>query len=200
MGGRDSMAPRHRRSLEGNAPPECLSAIEIWFGHSGRVLARIATERGAAMIVVGGKRHALLDRWFAGSTALDTVRTAKVPTFVATMSVTEIRRVLVAVDFSAAARRTIEAACHIAELVGAELRVLHAFEPVTSAALVPTPFESADSSAAAAVALEQAMPPEVVSERDVERVVRPGWARQVIAQEVAEWDAQLVVVGSHRKD
>lgn len=183
MGGRDSMAPRHRRSLEGNAPPECLSAIEIWFGHSGRVLARIATERGAAMIVVGGKRHALLDRWFAGSTALDTVR-----------------RVLVAVDFSAAARRTIEAACHIAELVGAELRVLHAFEPVTSAALVPTPFESADSSAAAAVALEQAMPPEVVSERDVERVVRPGWARQVIAQEVAEWDAQLVVVGSHRKD
>lgn len=43
------------------------------------------------------------------------------------------------------------------------------------------------------------MPPEVVSERDVERVVRRGWARQVIAQEATQWDAQ-VGGGSHRKD
>lgn len=183
-----------REALAGNAPPECLDAIEIAFGRPGKVLARIAAERSAAMIVVGGKRHSHLDRWLAGSTALDAVRTAKVPTFVTTTSVAEIRRVLAAVDSSAVARRTIEAAWTFAELVGAELRVLHALEPVTT--LGPP----APAGAAAAAALEQAMPPEVASERDVERVVRPGWARQVIAQEATQWDAQVVVVGSHRKD
>lgn len=184
-------------SLAGTAPEESLERLEVRFGRAAAVLAQVAAERRAGLIVVGGKEHGALARWFAGNTAVDVVRLAVAPTLVATQSIAKVNRVMAAVDLSNAAGPTIGIAEDLARLFGAELRVLHAIEPVPLTAELPTPVDPRQFTESALEALERDVWPSVTL--PAERLVRHGGARSVIAAEATEWKADVVVVGSHGK-
>jgi nucleotide-binding universal stress UspA family protein len=187
------------RALEGPVPPEGLTQLHIRFGRAGRVLTTFAQENDAGLVVVGAKRHTALKRWVAGSTALDTIRKNPIPTLIATRSTAAVRRVLAAVDLSEAATATIAGAEEIADLLGAELRVLHAIEPVVMVAELPPTFTQADLEAGAVRVLETEIWPKV-TRPGAERVVRHGRPVPVITDEAVSWDAHVIVVGSHGRN
>jgi nucleotide-binding universal stress UspA family protein len=184
-------------TLPGGAPEESFEKLEVLFGRPAGVLTRVAREREAGLIVLGGKHHRALARWFAGNTAVDVARLSAVPTLVATQSLARVGRILAAVDLSSAAGPTIAAAEAFAKLFGAKLRVLHALEPVPLAAELPTPVDPRELAQSAQSVLEHDVWPKIAL--PAERVVREGGARSVIAAEATEWQADLVIMGSHGK-
>lgn len=183
-------------SLRDAVPDACLDTLEVRVGAPARVLTGVAAERGAGLIVVGGKRHTAVGRWLAGSTAHQTVRITEVPTLVATTSAAGVERVLAAVDLSPAAEQTIDAAQRYAALFEARLRVIHVIEPLPFASELRRFVDQAAYVDAATSVIEESLWPQVCFP-DAERVVRHGWARRAIEVEAAKWDADVVVVGSH---
>src|SRR6266568_3298439 len=91
---------------------------------------------GAELVVLGGKHHSTLGRWLGGSTSVAVARTTPVPLLV-TVEAPAIRRVLLALDPSAAARPAVAAAERYAALFGAELRALSVVEPLAVLPEVP---------------------------------------------------------------
>ena len=180
----------------GNLPPEALEAVEVWFGHPARVLAKVAHEAKAEMVVVGAKHRSRLGEWLAGSTPRQLSRLLDVPLLVATTSAARIRRVLIATDLTGMVTRTIAAGERLAELCGAEVRVVH---------VIPSHPLSGDPRADAAVgerlrqveeALERGVWP-LVTHPAATRAVLHGPIRGALADEAAEWEADVLVVGSH---
>jgi len=107
--------------------------------------------------------------------------------------------VLAAVDTSPeAARVTIAAAERLAALVGAEVRVVSVLEPLPIVPDVPN-YDLTTYYAMLEDHLTREIWPLVRTSgaRKVSRYGRPG---DEIAAEVAEWSADLLVVGSHGKD
>lgn len=177
----------------GNLPPEALEAVEVWFGHPARVLAQVAGEAGAEMVVVGAKHRSRLGEWLAGSTSRQLTRLLDIPLLVATASAARIRRVLIAVDLTGMVTRTIGAGERLARLCGAEVRVVH---------VIPTHPLGGDPWAVEArrrqveETLERGVWP-LISHPGATRTVRLGPIRGALADEAAEWEADVLVVGSH---
>lgn len=75
--------------------------VEVRDGDPAAVIARVAREAGARLIIAGIGHHDLLDRMFGGETALHTLRLAKVPVLaVAPGFVSLPQRLAIAIDFS----------------------------------------------------------------------------------------------------
>src|SRR5207245_10999717 len=102
------------------------------------VLNAAVTARGAELVVLGGKHHSTLGRWLGGSTGLSVARSMLVPLLV-TVREPAIRRVLVAVDQSLAARPTLATAQRYTTLFGAELRAVSVIEPPPALLDLPQP-------------------------------------------------------------
>lgn len=197
---RESLLARERERVERSlwgVPPEVIQRMIVRVGRAAAVLKQIAAERGAGLIVMGGKHHSVLARWLAGSTSHDMVRTTDVPVLVTCGNQRPIRRVLAAVDLSAAARPTIEAAERFAGLFGAELRVVCALEPLPVVPEAPN-YDLTHYYAMTEDQIAHEVWPLVDSPR-AEKVTRFGPAVDAILQETAAWHADLVVVGSHGK-
>jgi nucleotide-binding universal stress UspA family protein len=194
---RQGLIDQHRArittSLKDVVPRELLDSLIVRLGRASRVLKQTASELGAELVVLGGKHHAALDRWLGGSTSLNVARTTDVPMLVTAGSPAKIRRVLVAVDLSWAARPTLLAAKRYADKLGAELRALSVFEPFP---VIPevTPPDTAEFHAMTAELLQRDLWPLVPG---VEKVLRSGVPVEVILREAADWKADLLVVGSH---
>ncbi|HEX9611732.1 MAG TPA: universal stress protein [Gemmatimonadales bacterium] len=174
-------------------PPD----VQIRFGGSTRVLAEMASERHAGLVVLGGKRHAALQRWLGGSTAHSAARAVPVPLLVTRGHVHEPRRVLVAVDLSGAAKPTLRAAERLAGIWDAELRVVTVLEPLPTVpgAVVPQWMEFS-------ALWEETLKRDVwslVRRPRAQTIMRHGAVMEVLRREVAEWRADLLVVGSHGK-
>lgn len=171
-------------------PPEAFAQLEIRFGRPADVLADIIAENEAGLLVLGGKRHHALGRWFGGSTVHAAVHRRLAPVLMAVGAPYEKRRVLAALDRSAAASATLAGAREIASVFGAELRALHVIEPAPTRVLH-----------AAATAPVPGAPG---AERDLQALLRPaetlgirtGPIAEEIAREATEWQADLVVLGS----
>jgi nucleotide-binding universal stress UspA family protein len=188
---------RVQHGLWGVVPSTLIENVTIRPGRPPIVLRDVAREVGAELVVLGGKRHSALGRWFAGSTGLDVARTTEVPLLVTGASRSPMRRILVAVDLSAAARPTIAAAERLAGLLGGELRVLSVFEPIPIIPDAPN-YQLSDYYAM----LEEHVARDVwplVHLPQAEKLTRYGVPAEVIEQLAAEWPADLVVVGSHGK-
>lgn len=184
-------------SMWGVVPPDVMQRMIVRFGRTAPVLKHLAVERDASLIVLGGKRHSAAARWVVGSTGLDLVRTTDVPVLVTGGGRAPIRRILAAVDTSPAARPTIGAAERTAELFGADLRVMCVIEPLPVTPEAPN-FNLPHYYAMMDDQIAHGVWPLVQSSR-AEKVTRYGTAVEAISQEVADWDADLVVVGSHGK-
>ncbi len=182
-------------ALAGVVPRELLDKMTVRLGRAPLVLKQAVSELGAELVVLGGKHHSALGRWLGGSTSLNVARTTEAPVLVVAGSPTVIRRVLVVVDGSAASRPTLETADRYAALFGAELRALSVLEPLPVIPEVTAPD-----------ATEYYRMLEELLQRDVwplirtpgaEKVVRYGMVVETILREATEWQADLLVAGSH---
>ena len=185
------------RSLEPLVPANALATLAARCGATPVVLRQFAADLGAELVVLGGKHHSALDRWFGGSTGLNVARTTGVPLLVTAAPAAAIRHVLVAVDLSATARPTLAAPERYAALFGAELRALSVLEPLPVVPDVPAP----DMTGYYALCEEQLRRDvwSLIRMPRVERIVRCGTPVETILREAAEWHTDLLVVGSHGK-
>ncbi|TMQ13094.1 MAG: universal stress protein [Deltaproteobacteria bacterium] len=181
-------APLRNRQLEN---------LSVLFGPAAVVLQEVTRERRPGLLVLGGKHHSALERWLGGSTSLHVVRTSEVPVLIAAGNPTALRRILVAADLSKAAGPTVALAERFARLVGAQLRVLTVFEPLPDLPGIP-PTDPTEYDALAQETLERDVWPLVKTPR-VERVVRHGMVVETLLREASEWQADVLVVGSHGK-
>lgn len=185
--------------LQGRIPAALLEELIVQVGATTDVINDIARETRAVLIVVGGKHHSLLGRWFGGSTALNLARTAAVPLLVTCGAATAVRRILVALDVSGAARPTLEAARAFALAVGAELRAISTVAPLpvmpegTFAVDGPSYFDLCRES------IEDELRP-LVEPAGAPLAVQLGPAAATVAATAAAWPADLVIVGSHGKN
>lgn len=84
--------------------------VIVELGTPAAVIARVAKERGATMIVVGSRPHGLLQRLMRSETALGVIHVSEVPVLAVPADRTELpNRVLVGVDFSDATDDAIHA-------------------------------------------------------------------------------------------
>jgi nucleotide-binding universal stress UspA family protein len=180
-----------------SAAPNAPATLTVRLGARAPVVEHLAADVDAELVVLGGKHHSALDRWVGGSTALDVARTTALPLLVTAGPAAAIRRILVALDASAAARPTIAGAERLATVFDAELRALSVLEPIPVIPNVPTP----DMSAYYAWCEEELKRDvwSLIRTPAVKTVLRYGMPVETILREAAQWQADLVVVGSHGK-
>jgi nucleotide-binding universal stress UspA family protein len=186
-----------RRALDGTVDPADLESLTIRPGRPATVIKQVVAELDAGMVILGGKHHSVLDRWLAGSTSIDVVRTTEVPVLIMGGRRTPVGRVLAAVDLSAAAQPTIEAAEQFAALYKAELRVLNVLEPLAAIPEAPN-YDLARYYARIEEYLKTRVWPLVRAPR-AETLTRYGYPVVAIREHVQEWNPDVVVVGSHGK-
>jgi nucleotide-binding universal stress UspA family protein len=174
-----------------------LEDLSVLFGPPAAVLQEVARERRPGLVVLGGKHHSALERWLGGSTSLHVVRTSEVPVLITAGNPIALRRILVAADLSKSAGPTVALAERFARLVGAELRVLTVFEPLPDLPGIP-PMDPTEYYALAQETLERDVWPRLKAPR-VEKVVRHGMVVETLLREANDWQADLLVVGSHGK-
>jgi nucleotide-binding universal stress UspA family protein len=182
-------------SLAGHVPDPMLKTLAIRAGRAEIVLGMEARRLGAELLVVGCKQHKGLDR-LRGGTVMHLARTCDVPLLVINGDSPAIARVLVALDLSYASEPTFAVAQRWAELFGAQLRAMHVVEPMPmvpgTTAAFSEEYYRGDEQLRETGLWARISPP-------TEKVVRSGYAVGVIAREVAQWHADLVIVGSHGK-
>jgi nucleotide-binding universal stress UspA family protein len=99
--------------------------VEVRDGDPATVIARIAHDAGATMIVAGLGRHRVTDRIFGDETALRLIRAADVPVLATAPSLMHApRRIVVAVDFSETSLRAARLALDLAAS-GATIYLTH---------------------------------------------------------------------------
>ena len=103
----------------------------------------------------------------------------------------------VAGDLSRAAGPTVALAERFARLVGAELRIITVFEPLPNLPGIP-PLDPTEYYALAQETLEREIWP-LVKTSATQRLVRHGTVTDTLLREVTDWDADVLVVGSHGK-
>jgi nucleotide-binding universal stress UspA family protein len=176
---------------------QLLRDLDVVFGPAAVVLQERIREERPGLVVLGGKHHSTLERWLGGSTSLHVVRAAEVPVLITSNARKPFRRVLVTADLSAASGPTIALAERFAKLVGAELRVLTVFEPLPDLSGVP-PVDPNQYFALAQEMLERNVWPQV-KRSGVEKFVRHGHVVETVTREAFDWQADVLVVGSHGK-
>lgn len=187
---------RLEEHLTGNVPFEALGHLEVRLGKPKWVLARVAKERDAGLIVLGGKQGS--GRRLGGSTAFHVVQSVDVPTLITIPSTTDPKRVMAVVDLSHATAPTVEAAQQMAEFLGAKLKVIHVVEPMPDIPSYTIDLPEDQNIKRAEEHFERTVRPLIKSEA-VETAVLSGPTEKMIARHAENWGADIVVVGSHGK-
>lgn len=185
------------RELSSEIPAAILQSLVTRTGRPAVVLDQVAREHGASLIVVGGRRHSAIARGLGGSTAHHLVRTSPAPVLVVEASSRAPRRILVASDLFAAASPTLSAAGRYAQLLEAQIRVVHVVEPAKFPTVVPLSLDMSEFEERSRIEFERLVETELSQVPPDDRVVRRGRADEEIAEEAAAWHADLLVVGSH---
>ena len=179
-------------------PADVRNRLAVRLGSTPHVLTTVATDVGAGLIILGGKHHSVLGRWLGGSTSLNVARITHIPLLVTAGGGRGIRRVLVAVDVSSAAGPTLDVAQEYAALFGAELRAVSVIEPLPVIPEFTPPYDLTQYYTLS----EELLQDEVWSRLrtpGVQTFVRYGLTVETIIAEASEWNADLLVVGSHGK-
>lgn len=187
------------KELGSEIPAAIRDAMVARPGRPGVVLDEVAREFGAGLVVVGGRHHGALARGLGGSTAHHLIRTSPVPVLVVEASSHAPQRILVATDLFGAAGPTLSVAGRYADLLEAQLRVIHVVEPAKFPTVVPLSLDMSVFEERSRVDFTRLVERELSRVPPDERVVRGGLADEEIAEEVAAWHADLLVLGSHGK-
>jgi nucleotide-binding universal stress UspA family protein len=173
--------------------------LHVRRGLAAPTITQIAEELDVDLIIVGAHPRPAVARFLVGSTAERVLRLAHRPVLVATEGRTEpFERILVSVDLSGQSLRVLETAVTIAEQCGAELRALYVQDRLTPMLLEAALFDEKETRHHARSELKKAlakvpMPSELLVSRDV----REGHAGHEILHAADEWNADLIVMGSH---
>lgn len=129
----DLLLSRVRRQLHEVLGPEVAWPVEVRQGDPAAVIAEVARERAADLIVVGAGRYHVLDRLLAEQTALRVIRHADRPVLTVPEAYDGLpESIVVATDFSPASAHAVEVALGLAE-PGATLHLVHAWSPGAAA-------------------------------------------------------------------
>ena len=110
--------------------------VEVRTGAVAPMIARVAQEMAARLIVVGLGKHDLVHRLFGGETALHLIREANAPVLAVASGTTKPpRRIVAAIDFNAPSLRAAKAALELAD-EGATLTLVHVI-PWEAAGVIP---------------------------------------------------------------
>lgn len=187
-----------RAALPGVVKAGMAERLEVRVGNPAWELRRTVAECGAGLLVLGGKHHPAPVRWFGGSTVHHAVRTVDVPLLVTAPCRATFSKVLVAIDLSDAAQPTLQAALEFSALFDAAVRVLHVVEPLPSIPDVGIQLDEGEHLRLAEVGTSELVA-SVSDSNTVDQVVRCGASARAIADEAGQWEADLVIVGSHGK-
>ena len=103
--------------------------IEVLTGPIAQTIARVARERGAALLALGLRRHGPVDRIFRGETLQQVIRLSSVPVLAVPPGAQgPPRKAMVALDFSRSSVRAARAALDAVEPDG-ELALVHVKPP-----------------------------------------------------------------------
>jgi nucleotide-binding universal stress UspA family protein len=173
-------------------------------GKASLALARYARERGADLIVVGAHGEHLLLDLFVGSTALKLLRLAAQPVLLVKQTPPfDYERILIATDFSPAARTAANLVARL--LPEAALYLFHTYEAPFERQMyyAGTDDEAVDHYRRLGEAEARRQMDEFVLTLDAParfaRKVRHGYAPALINQYAAEMGADLLVLGSNRQ-
>ena len=187
------------REVGAEVPEAVRQALVARAGRPGVVLDEIVREQGASLVVVGGRHHGALARGLGGSTAHHLVRTSSAPVLVVAAAGRAPQRILVATDLFGAAGPTLSIAGRYADLLDAQIRAVHVVEPAKYPMVVPLSLDEGEFEARSREEFERLVESELSRVLPDDRVIRRGRPDEEIAEEVASWRADLVVVGSHGK-
>lgn len=185
-------------ALRDHVPARALERVEVHLTNPTWALKHAVEEHDAGLVVLGGKHHSPPARWLGGSTAHHAVRSIDVPVLITWSRHQAIRRMLVAVDLSEAAKPTLEAAAHFAKLFDAELRALHVVESEPLLDEIGVKFDYWDYHQKCQDAFQRIVA-DALDVPPIECLTRQGTASRIIRDESAASDTDLVVVGSHGK-
>jgi nucleotide-binding universal stress UspA family protein len=177
--------------------PATLRTLDVRAGRAARVLAESVARRRAGLVVLGGKRHGRISRAVRGSTAHYLARVLDIPMLVTAGAGSSLRRVLVAVDLSTAAGRTLASGVALARALGARVRMLHVMEPLRYAHVVLRAPDGTALLERSRATLARLVARFGIPESDT--IVRRGGATDTIVAEAGAWRADLIVVGSQGK-
>ena len=92
---------------------------EVVLGRPAKVIAHIAEQRCADVIVVGKREYSFMDRITGGETTLQIMRLSSLPVLAVATDMDSVQSVVVATDFSAASARAAKAALPLLGRTGA---------------------------------------------------------------------------------
>ncbi len=173
--------------------------IHVRGGAAAPVISSTAKEQGADLIVVGAHPRRALTRFLVGSTAERVIRLAHRPVLVAVQARRQpFRRILAALDLSTQSKVVLETAAAIALADGAEVRALYIQEPLPPMLMEAAAFDQEEYRRQGRGQMERLLE-EVALPAGVTAAgrVREGRAGHEILEEAQDWDADLVVLGTH---
>jgi nucleotide-binding universal stress UspA family protein len=173
--------------------------LHVRAGLAPQLINRIAEEVGADLVVIGAKAQPALARSLVGSTGRRVLYLAQRPVLVASEARrAPFRRVLAAVDLSEQSVHVLRAAWALAQADGAELRALYVLEPLPMVLVKAAKFDEEERLRHGREQMEKLL--ELVGllgEDSVEARMRQGRAGHEILEAAQDWDADLLVVGTH---
>lgn len=182
------------RALPGGESAMC----RVVLGGAAQVLTSVATEVGAGLVIVGAARGSRLGRAILGTTAQRVLRQSRTPVLVARRPVTApLRRVLLTSDLTVLSAAVHETALRTVDTFFGTPEELRSLLVLGWPGVVPAPLDTA--------ALDRAARTELVSflagrrGRPVQPVVRTGLVADEIVGEARDWEADLLVVGTHAR-
>jgi nucleotide-binding universal stress UspA family protein len=130
---RESYAAERLRNLQRQVD-ECgySASVEVLNGAPGHVIVEQAGRQPGTLLVMGTHGYSGFQRFVLGSTTIEVLRRAPCPVVTVREQHPDgdLRRIGVAVDFSAACEPAIETAVRLARRVGAQLHLIHVLAPL----------------------------------------------------------------------
>ncbi len=172
--------------------------IHVRAGLAPQLVNKVAEETGADLIVVGANPEPLLARSLVGSTGRRILYLANRPVLVANEARREpFRRVLAAIDLSEVSRAVLEAAWAIAQADKGELRALFVLEPLPMMLARIAGDREEDRRRKGREETERVLEAVGLLGEAAQGRMREGHAGREILGEAQDWDADVIVVGSH---
>lgn len=201
VAGREPPSPDTERQLTGLLAEQVgegagEAGLEIAHGAVPATLARIAEERGAALILTGVARLNDVRDYVLGTAVEALIRQSRVPVLVVKQRPARpYRRILAATDFSDCAQGALAFAARL--LPEAELRAVHAYHAAYEGFLDQEETErfAGDESEQAMRDFAAALPEEAAKRLETANV--KGEISDVVYREVGAWQADLLAIGSH---
>ena len=175
------------------------ATVHVRSGFAAPLIARVAEEVGADLLVVGGHPQPAIARTLVGSTAERVLRLAHVPVLVASEQRREpFRRIIAAIDLSSQSHSVLEMARAIAEADHAEIRVLYVLEPLPMMLVEAAVYDETEHHRHAREQMEEILEGgDLLGQADVDARMREGDSGHEILEEAQDWDADLIVLGTH---